>query len=768
MRELNPIDSSLGPIGTDEEIARCHPDGAVVPTREYNPMERAWCRDQALDPSRVHSIGPYVSAWSGVWLMTTGRAIYDRVTGAFISCIAVDFTIDIVNGIIEEAKIADLGMLTLARNNGKGTVVTSPTFDFESATEPTTINDPNLGTGVDKEMFEEIKSIDWSSAGAQSTPLYETEDKIISVYPIPAIPEVYDPTYRPEFFAIFSVSKSSDILQKAENINQQVDESVEKIIIFTVAFGLAGLAIMILLILLTSSWFVEPLKWMRHVGDQVVGKFGHELDTSIDYEWKKTNSCSPNTELNILAEEFNKMVKRFSGGGTAKRVQTFDTDKLNTFDFQDEFAGLYKSRENRSFAFNYQRSETSSRATVNSGHISQMKSSLSEGTAISSPIDITNRKRKVYKSPLFHWMVGLIATPMMVFTIIISTLVLWQLSDKLPSVIVPVKNEFLELQGSYRETKTKILAKQMSNVAEKAARDTHLITRMASWLYFGGIDMPNSFTEAMEGTEDCKGTPAGALCEWTTNVACDCEWNDFSARDKTDACTNFSPGKSRYLQRVHFAAQSQDASPDGSRYSTSYPELATSPNTTAWWDNVTVLPNSTDEPTRTQYSTSYDRVKVVSALSTVFVPLYNYDKSNGKSLGLYVSFEADGMFAGFRGCDTGFVTYPFWRSTEENGAAELRPELCPVGKYGYDARCRGWYHDGKTQSITSNGSLHITSPYVFAEDGTLGQSMTSPLIDPAGKRHIGQVLGMSEMLHSLIVDCTLEVTNQPARQNLYS
>ena len=153
MRELNPIDPTLGPIGTEDEIARCHPNGTVVPTREYNPMERAWCRDQAIDPSRVHSVGPYLGAWTKMWLMTTGRAIYDRVTGAFISCIAVDFTIDIVNEIIEEAKVAELGMLTLVRNDGEGTVLTSPNFDFESESEPTTIDDPKLETGVDQKIF---------------------------------------------------------------------------------------------------------------------------------------------------------------------------------------------------------------------------------------------------------------------------------------------------------------------------------------------------------------------------------------------------------------------------------------------------------------------------------------------------------------------------------------------------------------------------------------------------------------------------------------
>lgn len=326
----------------------------------------------------------------------------------------------------------------------------------------------------------------------------------------------------------------------------------------------------------------------------------------------------------------------------------------------------------------------------------------------------------------------------------ISGVVLGQVSISVPNVIVPVKKEFIDLQEAFRFTKTKTIAQQMSNIAEKAARDTHILTRIASWLYFGGIDVPEVFTEVMEGTEDCKNTPLGSVCEWKKNVACDCEWNDFSARDKSDACTRYPPGgKSRYLQKVSFATLSEDSAKDGSRYSTSFPNVATTPNTTAWWDNTTVLPNVSLELPRTRYSTSYDRVKILSALSAVFIPLYNYDRSNDKPVAMYIGFDADGTMAGYRGCDSGFANYAFWQSTEGNGAAKLRPELCPVGKHGYDSRCRGWYHDGKNKSKGRNENIHVTAPYTFT-NGALGQSMTSPLIDPADKNHIGQVLGMSD------------------------
>lgn len=45
--------------------------GTVLSSREYTPIERGWCRDQTLDPFRVHTAGPYINAFDGkTWLMS--------------------------------------------------------------------------------------------------------------------------------------------------------------------------------------------------------------------------------------------------------------------------------------------------------------------------------------------------------------------------------------------------------------------------------------------------------------------------------------------------------------------------------------------------------------------------------------------------------------------------------------------------------------------------------------------------------------------------
>ena len=65
-------------------------------------------------------------------------------------------------------------------------------------------------------------------------------------------------------------------------------------------------------------------------------------------------------------------------------------------------------------------------------------------------------------------------------------------------------------------------------------------------------------------------------------------------------------------------------------------------------------------------------------------------KTNEKHIALYVGFEADGMLAGYTGCDNNLAGLSHWQSTEENGGEKNGGiEICPIGKFGYDARCRG-------------------------------------------------------------------------------
>jgi len=129
----------------------------------------------------------------------------------------------------------------------------------------------------------------------------------------------------------------------------------------------------------------------------------------------------------------------------------------------------------------------------------------------------------------------------------------------------------------------------------------------------------------------------------------------------------------------------------------------------------------------------------------------------------FIGFEKDGMMTGYTGCSSSHANWPHWQASLSNGATELRPDLCQDGKYGYDARCSGWYGGGMER-----GGVYITPPYQFASSDTcklfagerfgafffsfggsfffkifatsVAASGTYSLIDPMSKEHVGQVL----------------------------
>ena len=80
---LNTTNPYTGrPLGTPEQVARCHPKGTTVVAREYNPLERSWFQTIALaDPEAGPvSHGPFrIQDSSSFAAIMFGKAIYDRM-----------------------------------------------------------------------------------------------------------------------------------------------------------------------------------------------------------------------------------------------------------------------------------------------------------------------------------------------------------------------------------------------------------------------------------------------------------------------------------------------------------------------------------------------------------------------------------------------------------------------------------------------------------------------------------------------------------------
>ena len=75
---INPYTQQ--PLATTSQVAKCHERlTEVKDLKFYNPFERPFCRDQAQHPGQTRIFGPYADTKNGIWKITFGQAIFDRM-----------------------------------------------------------------------------------------------------------------------------------------------------------------------------------------------------------------------------------------------------------------------------------------------------------------------------------------------------------------------------------------------------------------------------------------------------------------------------------------------------------------------------------------------------------------------------------------------------------------------------------------------------------------------------------------------------------------
>lgn len=164
------------------------------------------------------------------------------------------------------------------------------------------------------------------------------------------------------------------------------------------------------------------------------------------------------------------------------------------------------------------------------------------------------------------------------------------------------------------------------------------------------------------------------------------------------SCKDFSKKgiDSRFLQSVMYEGQRNDIDPlTGDRWSTSFPNVSSTPEETFWWTQPAEMPGAEQGANVSGFETTYARVRKLSGMGTVFMPLYNYfpGRDEDHSLGSYIGLENDGMvrrgsgsgwrlkvavalipffcfqlqMLGYVGCNSAHADYAYFQSTEANG-----------------------------------------------------------------------------------------------------
>jgi len=847
MRQTNP-NTDL-PFATEEEISRCHPEGTLVPGREYNPLERQWCRDQTLAPNSTTCVGPYVDAFvDDLWLLTFGKAIFDRRTGHFLGCTLLDVSIDHMAELLKVLEVKGTEDIALVRWDD-GTIVYSSQWNSTHANRTIHVSDLDF---CDDTTFNRLKSLvnftkPWDASKVRETfhtNMYTEKGKLVAAFPIPEPPPKYCPRYRPYFMVI--KSEGGEIYDLINDMETAIEEDVTMLCWVTLMIGLLGLVIVLLDAWAVANLLTRPLNWMSNVAGRIVHNSCDTSDASMqgrEGAQPLIRCPKPKTEITSLVLEFQSIIQRFSGDCPASVATPVVHDVFNSVSWNEEFGERYLEQilgrhENDSkHELTKQASSTSLASSlrsipsaieidccggdsVASGEVVVSVDSRTEkeppheASAAKQQVllpsahpnmanisdrltmiggDITVRRKNkaqmlqedeevpndpshllscsdssrvntgqiistaandsgdecfdselheyldhnaIFWSPLFWWIIVLIVAPVLLTMTAISVIVCVNFANVLPSWLYQAENASITLETERAIEAGRYHAAFSKEIFVNSVSDLHLHNRVVSWLLFGGLKQAASFTEMAQATEECKLFPANGSCDFfvdRTRSLCDCRWNDLRGNN---SCQEYED--SRAYQRLFYAGQAQDADPTtGSRMRTSFPAVDYSPRRTLWWNDTAKMPGSTVNSTLWQqgYATVYDRTRVISASAVVNVALYNYHSRHRKHLGVYVGFEADGMAAGYGGCDHSYAEYSHFESTEANGAAKIRPDLCPLGKYGYDSRCRGWYDEGKRA-----GTLHLTAPYVFQGTKQVANSLTFPLIDSRSDNYVGQTV----------------------------
>jgi len=667
MKELNPFDPSR-PIGTQEEIDQCYEEGAVLSAREYSPLGRAWCRDQALHPEKLLVDGPFLDAWvENNWLISSGRAVYDRITDDFLACIFVGMSTFFVEDIMRESRVTPNSEVSVVRWDGDGSVVASSAWNLSEAREVVTIVDLNLGiTNWTYHHLYNLVDYDAEWDPSQVRQAYErftsrADGFLVAAYPVPPVPQEYDPTYRPVFFTMTSTAEA-DVFDKVEEVNDGVDQRVDEAILFSVIVGAAGFVLATVVILITATAITRPLQLMNKEAELIVGSFGDDTCSNMQ-QIKPINmtysSCVPDTEIADVVREFNKMISSFSGSFMARTECGKYVEIKNIFDLKNNFMDLYTSRKPCDFPLGVTESTTDASpdagaapnaSTAADGRILPTNGSspnhfINTGTNVKienpgsrrfiSSRELRMESGKRTASPLFIWTVILIVTPLLLTTITISAVVISTMSREFDESVKDSEAHFLDVAVQALSLYVGLRADFVSTYTSRSVRDLYLMTRLGSWIMFDGLERADSFTEAVTAVNECLEAESSGTCPWAIeNRVCDCAWKEDLK------CENYSEVTSRSLQIPYFFASSDAALPNGTRFSTGFPNVSASPNTTLWWGGPYELPGSENNESASDFSTTFSRIRKISSFN-LFPVLYNYDIKKENSNGHYFAFEED-------------------------------------------------------------------------------------------------------------------------------
>jgi len=427
------------------------------------------------------------------------------------------------------------------------------------------------------------------------------------------------------------------------------------------------------------------------------------------------HGCTPTTEITELVREFKAMINGFSGEGAATLAQPDFFEIPNQLTWQSEYQQLYsfsaKAIDDKTVRLEFvdverRTEEGGERSAETDGDAAPSEAIPVPTSIVLAPpkrnlgpnleSDYKEKKRmdsrfgggniRVLRSSLFWWLLVLIVLPLILTNTTICWIVSHRIVDSMDDFVNAVVVDSLALELEVLQSSAALKATEASINISDILRSLFIMTRFAGWLFFGGVERSDGFSRMEEAAQECRGYSQVNICPVYFDferTPCVCSWHDLTQKD-TLPCLPINQTDPRYFQHKFFFCQARDADSRNGRRdeaaSFGTEGIDDSSANTLFWDDIGAVPGASKGSNSSGYETTYDRIRVSSAMSVVEIPVYNFATNLGlerKFLASSVAFDADGMMSGYR-----YVTL-------DAAILEFVPSI--AGRFLTCRRCNFWF-----------------------------------------------------------------------------
>ncbi|KAG7350669.1 hypothetical protein IV203_010029 [Nitzschia inconspicua] len=363
-------------FGTPEDAAKCR--SGEVESRYYNSMETGTAEfilKNGLTASKTAtSVDDAITgvAWQGALaasdnrtaILRAGKAIYDRKTNELIGFATADLLEELLSQYLKNRVLNVDADVYVVRYDTGSIFSVSPNAEY-TVFEKLDVHE-QIKTEMDQQLDNYLRNLKATAAEGQQdnidqptflAPLPSGDIITASFLPVPPKSFFEAELYKPVAFVVQRMPV--DVFRVVDDVENDIDRGIRRALFLSVSLGIGGLLLILAILGRMSAILTSPLTFITRIANQVINNALIDEDESLtmkrihsDIEGQARHEnmvishytasrCTPKTEVNSLVEEFQKMIKGFSGDGASNVAEPPLFQVRNELVWHSDFSKLY-------------------------------------------------------------------------------------------------------------------------------------------------------------------------------------------------------------------------------------------------------------------------------------------------------------------------------------------------------------------------------------------------------------------------------------------